>query len=108
MIEHLFSLVGGHQDQITLPTAGRLQLAGYGGGFHVSPRDLARLGVLLLADGAWKGERRLLDSSFVQDAMAPQAVGVNVSSIPSRSSNILPPDHPKTPSLVKLVIGARA
>lgn len=87
MIEHLFSLVGGHQDQITLPTTGKLQLAGYGGGFHVSPRDLARLGVLLLADGAWKGERRLLDSSFVQDAMAPQAVGVQVCSIPIRSSN---------------------
>jgi CubicO group peptidase (beta-lactamase class C family) len=55
MIEHLFSLVGGHQDRITLPTTGKLQLAGYGGGFHVSPRDLARLGVLLLADGVWRG-----------------------------------------------------
>lgn len=83
MVEHLFSLVGGHQDHMTLPTTGKLQLAGYGGGLHISPRDLARLGVLLLADGVWHG-RRLLDSSFVRDAMAPQAVGVNVSIVQPR------------------------
>ena len=77
MVEHLFSLVGGHQDPITLPAHGKLQLAGYGGGFSVSPRDLARLGLLLLADGKWDGEE-LLSASWVDQAMSPQAVGVSV------------------------------
>lgn len=45
---------------------------GYGGGgVHMRPRDLLKIGQMYLDDGRWKGQR-IVDASWVRDSTAPR------------------------------------
>eukprot|EP00927_Polykrikos_kofoidii_P062936 TRINITY_DN57747_c0_g1_i1.p1 TRINITY_DN57747_c0_g1~~TRINITY_DN57747_c0_g1_i1.p1 ORF type:complete len:412 (-),score=40.71 TRINITY_DN57747_c0_g1_i1:279-1514(-) len=56
----LFRPLGGRLDALRLATP---YLSGWGGGIELSPRDVARLGVLLLSGGRWRDQRLLPDWS---------------------------------------------
>jgi CubicO group peptidase (beta-lactamase class C family) len=72
LAERLFAMVGGHQDPLTLNSHHHLPVSGFGGGYNISPRDLARLGLLLLSNGQWEG-RPLLSPEWVATAGMHQA-----------------------------------
>lgn len=67
------------QDDLVLPH--HAQISGFAGGMSLSSRDLARLGVLVLADGRWK-ETQLVPSGFVKEA---KKVQVPSTAVPSTS-----------------------
>ena len=47
------------------------QWGGWGGGFSVSARDLARIGLLVLREGKWR-DQQLLPAEFIQELYRPQ------------------------------------
>eukprot|EP01060_Flectonema_neradi_P021092 TRINITY_DN2860_c0_g1_i1.p1 TRINITY_DN2860_c0_g1~~TRINITY_DN2860_c0_g1_i1.p1 ORF type:complete len:347 (+),score=50.27 TRINITY_DN2860_c0_g1_i1:1847-2887(+) len=57
----------GSQDSITF----KGQMSGYQGGYSVSGRDLARLGLLVLSNGTWSG-KEILDPKWVALATSSQ------------------------------------
>lgn len=77
----LFDHIGGHQDPITYNG----EYGGWGGGWAVSSRDLARTGLLMLAQGNWDGTQVLpawwVDACFENqipaDATANEDKGPN-------------------------------
>jgi CubicO group peptidase (beta-lactamase class C family) len=69
--EHLFSPLGIDRFYWKRTPTG---LPDTEGGLYLQPRDLAKLGLLLLADGLWDG-RRILPEGWVRDSVA-RSVGV--------------------------------
>lgn len=65
MVEELLFKPIGHQDPMHVDPSPTVYGTPWAGGQHFSARDLARLGLLVLADGRWQGEQ-ILPSEFCQ------------------------------------------
>jgi len=83
----------GFEDEITLTG----QVGGTNGGYRISARDLARVGLLVLAKGNWNGTQ-LISEEFMKAACTSQVPGTT-----SRIFDGIPPGftvvHPLTRSL---------
>lgn len=74
MIEELLFKAIGHQDRISVNPSPTVYGTPWAGGQQVSARDLARLGLLVLAGGKWKGEQ-IIPAEFCEALYRHQIPG---------------------------------
>jgi CubicO group peptidase (beta-lactamase class C family) len=71
--EALFEPLGiGDLEWVTMPNGG----AAAASGLHLRPRDLAKLGQLMLARGQWQG-RQVVSAAWIEDATAPHVEAID-------------------------------